>query len=156
MWIYRYLNRYSAYKLSFFISIHNLLINKWFASIIFSIIYFDLLYLSILINCCMYVFTVCTSIYSYFCHFRKYIRETLPIQDCFYKVSSTLLLWTGSDQVPFVLTPAMVYAINGGEQLGEPFQEFVELCCDAFNILRRQRDLLLAHLRLVSDNYMMN
>ena len=55
------------------------------------------------------------------------------------------------DRVPFVLTTDMVDTMNGGvEPLGEQFQEFVELSCRAFNVLRHQKDFLLSYLRIVS------
>ena len=35
----------------------------------------------------------------------------------------------------------MAYVINDGAQKGQSFQHFVDLCCQAFNILRRHADL---------------
>ncbi|GFN93851.1 phosphatidylinositol 4-phosphate 3-kinase c2 domain-containing subunit alpha-like [Plakobranchus ocellatus] len=45
------------------------------------------------------------------------------------------------DRVPFVLTSDMAYVINDGGKQGHRFQYFVDLCCQAFNILRRHADL---------------
>ncbi|RUS76688.1 hypothetical protein EGW08_015543 [Elysia chlorotica] len=45
------------------------------------------------------------------------------------------------DRVPFVLTSDMAYVINDGGKQGHRFQHFVDLCCQAFNILRRHADL---------------
>ena len=53
------------------------------------------------------------------------------------------------DRVPFVLTPDMAYVINFGDEMSHNFQHFVELCCDAFNILRKNSDLILNLLGLM-------
>ncbi|KAL1459698.1 hypothetical protein WDU94_011655 [Cyamophila willieti] len=47
------------------------------------------------------------------------------------------------DRTPFVLTPDMVYVINGGEKSSDKFQDFIDLCCQAFNIVRKHGNLLL-------------
>ncbi|KAG1663175.1 Phosphatidylinositol 4-phosphate 3-kinase C2 domain-containing subunit alpha [Nymphon striatum] len=47
------------------------------------------------------------------------------------------------DRVPFVLTPDMVYAINGGDRPSSKFQYFIDLCCQAFNIIRKNRNTFL-------------
>lgn len=47
------------------------------------------------------------------------------------------------DRVPFVLTPDMVFVINGGEKMTTRFHTFVDLCCQAFNSLRQSGNLLL-------------
>eukprot|EP00106_Octopus_bimaculoides_P003636 XP_014771078.1 PREDICTED: phosphatidylinositol 4-phosphate 3-kinase C2 domain-containing subunit alpha-like [Octopus bimaculoides] len=54
------------------------------------------------------------------------------------------------DRVPFVLTSDMVYVINGGDKNCSRFQRFVDLCCTAFNILRRNRNLFLNFFSLMS------
>ncbi|XP_065324343.1 phosphatidylinositol 4-phosphate 3-kinase C2 domain-containing subunit alpha-like isoform X2 [Gordionus sp. m RMFG-2023] len=41
------------------------------------------------------------------------------------------------DRVPFVFTSDMAYVINQGNQLSSHFQGFIDLCCEAFNILRK-------------------
>lgn len=53
------------------------------------------------------------------------------------------------DRVPFVLTPDMVYVINGGEKPTIQFQEFVDLCCQAFNVLRRNGNTLITLFEMV-------
>ena len=66
------------------------------------------------------------------------------------------------DRAPFVLTPDMAYVINGGYEPSSRFQDFVDLCCKAFNVIRRHSNLFLnllslmlnsgiAHLAQVSD-----
>ncbi|XP_070200165.1 phosphatidylinositol 4-phosphate 3-kinase C2 domain-containing subunit alpha-like [Littorina saxatilis] len=45
------------------------------------------------------------------------------------------------DRVPFVLTPDMAYVINDGGKQDDRFQQFIDLCCQSFNILRRHADL---------------
>ena len=54
------------------------------------------------------------------------------------------------DRTPFVLTSDMAYVINGGEKVTDKFQSFVDLCCRAFNIIRRNGHLLLYLFALVS------
>ena len=53
------------------------------------------------------------------------------------------------DRVPFVLTPDMAFVINFGETMAYNFQHFIELCCDAFNIIRKNSDLILNLLGLM-------
>ncbi|XP_071493247.1 phosphatidylinositol 4-phosphate 3-kinase C2 domain-containing subunit beta-like [Diadema antillarum] len=45
------------------------------------------------------------------------------------------------DRTPFVLTSDMAYVINGGEKSSSRFQEFIDLCCEAFNLVRRHANL---------------
>ncbi|PSN54649.1 hypothetical protein C0J52_01070 [Blattella germanica] len=47
------------------------------------------------------------------------------------------------DRTPFVLTSDMAYVINGGDKPTAKFHHFVDLCCTAFNIVRRHGNLLL-------------
>ena len=53
------------------------------------------------------------------------------------------------DRAPFVLTPDMAYVINNGDRPMASFQSFVDLCCSAYNELRRHTHLLLSLLSLV-------
>ena len=53
------------------------------------------------------------------------------------------------DRVPFVLTPDMAYVINFGEATSYNFQHFVELCCGAFNVIRKNSELILNLLGLM-------
>ncbi|XP_066255577.1 phosphatidylinositol 4-phosphate 3-kinase C2 domain-containing subunit alpha isoform X2 [Euwallacea similis] len=47
------------------------------------------------------------------------------------------------DRAPFVLTSDMAYVINGGDRPTEKFHQFVDLCCQAFNIIRNNRNMFL-------------
>jgi len=47
------------------------------------------------------------------------------------------------DRSPFILTPDMVYVINGGDKPTQKYHDFVDLCCKAFNIIRKNGNLLL-------------
>ncbi|KAH8315286.1 hypothetical protein KR074_003629 [Drosophila pseudoananassae] len=47
------------------------------------------------------------------------------------------------DRTPFVLTSDMAYVINGGDKPSTDFHYFVDYCCRAFNIVRKNADLLL-------------
>ena len=44
----------------------------------------------------------------------------------------------------------MAYVINGGDKPGERFQQFVDLCCRAFNIIRRNGNLFINLFSLVN------
>ncbi|ODM93836.1 Phosphatidylinositol 4-phosphate 3-kinase C2 domain-containing subunit alpha [Orchesella cincta] len=46
------------------------------------------------------------------------------------------------DRTPFVLTSDMVYVINDGEKSSHKFHRFVELCCQAFRIVRHNGNVL--------------
>jgi len=45
----------------------------------------------------------------------------------------------------------MAYVINGGDKSTQRFQQFVDLCCRAFNILRKNANLFLNLFSLVSS-----
>nr|XP_014285368.1 phosphatidylinositol 4-phosphate 3-kinase C2 domain-containing subunit beta isoform X2 [Halyomorpha halys] len=47
------------------------------------------------------------------------------------------------DRTPFVLTSDMAYVINGGDKPSAKFHNFVDLCCNAFNIVRKRGNILL-------------
>ncbi|KAM8939064.1 phosphatidylinositol 4-phosphate 3-kinase C2 domain-containing subunit alpha isoform 2-T2 [Pelodytes ibericus] len=53
------------------------------------------------------------------------------------------------DRAPFVLTSDMAYVINGGEKPTSRFQLFVDLCCEAYNLLRKHTHLFLNLLSLM-------
>ncbi|XP_063885765.1 phosphatidylinositol 4-phosphate 3-kinase C2 domain-containing subunit beta-like isoform X1 [Scylla paramamosain] len=56
------------------------------------------------------------------------------------------------DRTPFVLTSDMAYVINGGEKPSDKFQGFVDLCCCAFNIIRKNGQLLLYLFALMASS----
>ncbi|CRK95415.1 CLUMA_CG008711, isoform A [Clunio marinus] len=56
------------------------------------------------------------------------------------------------DRVPFVLTSDMAYVINGGDRPSSKFHGFVDLCCQAFNIVRKHGDLLLHMFALMASS----
>lgn len=56
------------------------------------------------------------------------------------------------DRAPFVLTPDMAFVINGGYEPSSRFQDFVDLCCMAFNVIRRHSNLLLNLLSLMLNS----
>ncbi|CAF0721214.1 unnamed protein product [Didymodactylos carnosus] len=56
------------------------------------------------------------------------------------------------DRAPFIFTKNMCYVINGGEVSGQSFHRFVDLCCDAFSIIRQNRNLLLLLLTHLCDS----
>ncbi len=54
------------------------------------------------------------------------------------------------DRVPFVLTSEMAFVINEGKsEQTVHFQEFVDMCCQAFNLLRKHHALFVNLLQLV-------
>ncbi|KAI1309469.1 Phosphatidylinositol 4-phosphate 3-kinase C2 domain-containing subunit alpha [Halotydeus destructor] len=55
------------------------------------------------------------------------------------------------DRVPFVLTSDMAFVINGGSNTSKKFQEFVDLCCGAYNIVRRHTNLFLSLFTLMTS-----
>ncbi|KAJ8024046.1 Phosphatidylinositol 4-phosphate 3-kinase C2 domain-containing subunit beta [Holothuria leucospilota] len=47
------------------------------------------------------------------------------------------------DRTPFVLSSDMAYVINGGDKPTSRFHEFVDLCCEGFNLVRKHADIFL-------------
>ncbi|KAG8182177.1 hypothetical protein JTE90_017128 [Oedothorax gibbosus] len=45
------------------------------------------------------------------------------------------------DRTPFVLTSDMAYVINGGDKPSKKFQYFIDLCCQAFNVVRSHKNI---------------
>lgn len=60
-----------------------------------------------------------------------------------------ILCFLNRDRAPFVLTSDMAYVINGGEKPTIRFQLFVDLCCQAYNLIRKHANLFLNLLSLV-------
>uniref|UniRef100_A0A8C8DT95 Phosphatidylinositol 4-phosphate 3-kinase C2 domain-containing subunit alpha n=1 Tax=Oryzias sinensis TaxID=183150 RepID=A0A8C8DT95_9TELE len=56
------------------------------------------------------------------------------------------------DRAPFVLTSDMAYVINGGERPTSRFQLFVDLCCQAYNLIRKHCGLFLNLLSLMMSS----
>ncbi|KAI5620325.1 phosphatidylinositol 4-phosphate 3-kinase C2 domain-containing subunit alpha isoform X2, partial [Silurus asotus] len=56
------------------------------------------------------------------------------------------------DRAPFVLTSDMAYVINGGERPTSRFQHFVDLCCQAYNLIRKHSSLFLNLLSLMMQS----
>uniref|UniRef100_A0A8C8FFK6 Phosphatidylinositol 4-phosphate 3-kinase C2 domain-containing subunit alpha n=1 Tax=Oncorhynchus tshawytscha TaxID=74940 RepID=A0A8C8FFK6_ONCTS len=54
------------------------------------------------------------------------------------------------DRAPFVLTSDMAYVINGGERPTSRFQLFVDLCSQAYNLIRKHSGLILNLLSLMT------
>ncbi len=57
------------------------------------------------------------------------------------------------DRAPFILTPDMAYVINAGDKPTVRFQKFTDLCCEAYNELRKYSHLFLSLLSLVRVYY---
>lgn len=64
-------------------------------------------------------------------------------------MNSLILCFLCRDRAPFVLTSDMAYVINGGEKPTIRFQLFVDLCCQAYNLIRKHASLFLNLLSLV-------
>lgn len=56
------------------------------------------------------------------------------------------------DRTPFVLTPDMLYVINGGDKPTLKFHDFVDICCKSFNIIRKHGNLLLNLFALMASS----
>ena len=54
------------------------------------------------------------------------------------------------DRTPFVLTPDMIFVINGGNKPSQKFHDFVDLCCKSFNIIRKNGNVLVNFFHIVS------
>ncbi|XP_057702074.1 phosphatidylinositol 4-phosphate 3-kinase C2 domain-containing subunit beta isoform X2 [Corythoichthys intestinalis] len=53
------------------------------------------------------------------------------------------------DRAPFVFTSDMAYVINGGDKPSSRFHDFVDLCCEAYNLIRKHTHLFLNLLALM-------
>ncbi|XP_037108358.1 phosphatidylinositol 4-phosphate 3-kinase C2 domain-containing subunit beta isoform X1 [Syngnathus acus] len=53
------------------------------------------------------------------------------------------------DRAPFVFTSDMAYVINGGDKPSSRFHDFVDLCCEAYNIIRKHAHLFVNLLGLM-------
>ncbi|KAF6216879.1 hypothetical protein GE061_001229 [Apolygus lucorum] len=56
------------------------------------------------------------------------------------------------DRTPFVLTSDMAYVINGGDKPSARFHHFVDLCCQAFNIVRKEGNIILNLFMLMASS----
>ena len=51
------------------------------------------------------------------------------------------------ERAPFIFTPQYSHVLDGKN--GKPFTKFVEICCKAFNILRRHKDMFITLFQMV-------
>uniref|UniRef100_A0A3Q4MG79 Phosphatidylinositol-4-phosphate 3-kinase, catalytic subunit type 2 beta n=1 Tax=Neolamprologus brichardi TaxID=32507 RepID=A0A3Q4MG79_NEOBR len=76
-----------------------------------------------------------------------WIQEGLDMRMVLFKCFST---GRGRrDRAPFVFTSDMAYVINGGDKPSSRFHDFVDLCCEAYNLIRKHAHLFLNLLGLM-------
>ncbi|EZA50776.1 Phosphatidylinositol-4-phosphate 3-kinase C2 domain-containing subunit alpha [Ooceraea biroi] len=80
-----------------------------------------------------------TSGHLFHIDFGKFLGDAQMFGNFKRRVSIYLL----QDRTPFVLTSDMAYVINGGDKPSAKFHHFVDLCCQAFNIVRKHGNLIL-------------
>ncbi len=68
------------------------------------------------------------------------------------KCQQILIFCFYRDRAPFVFTSDMAYVINGGDKPSSRFHDFVDLCCEAYNLIRKHAHLFLNLLGLVSSH----
>ena len=59
------------------------------------------------------------------------------------------------ETAPFVLTPEMVYVMTLGNEKNEGFQRYTELCCKAYNILRKKANIFISLFSLVNLEFLL-
>lgn len=72
------------------------------------------------------------------------------MEECWSVKYKFCLVFLFRDRTPFVLTSDMAYVINGGDKPSAKFHHFVDLCCQAFNVVRKHGNLILHLFGLVS------